>query len=158
MANPSKVKGTAFESNLIRYLQTALDDERIERRALHGAQDRGDVYGIRAHGFEGIAECKDYARYSEYDLDRWKEQTLAERDNADAGFALLVVHRKGKSAKAGSASFGKNVAWLTVADLRRISGSKDAPPMADPFEDEEYLWCSMALEDVVVLMGGGEDG
>lgn len=152
MANPSKAKGTAFETNVVRYLQTALDDERIERRALHGAADRGDVYGIRAHGLEGIAECKDYKRYGDADVREWERQTLTERDNAEAGFALLVIHRPGKSAKAGSKSFGQNLVRLTVADLKRIGGS----PTDGPFEDEEYIWCAITLEDAVALMLGGD--
>lgn len=150
MTNPSKAKGTAFETNVVRYLQDALDDERIERRALHGAADRGDVYGIRAHGLEGIAECKDHKRYADADLREWERQTLAERDNAEAGFALLVIHRPGKSAKAGSKSFGQNLVRLTVADLKRIGGAQ----AGGAFDDEEYIWCAVTLEDAVALMLG----
>lgn len=152
MANPSKAKGTQWETNVVRYLQAALDDERIERRALHGAADRGDVYGIRAGGLEGIAECKDYKKFSDADVREWRRQTLVERDNADAGFALLVVHRPGKSAKAGSASFGQNHVMLTVADLKRITGAHTA----GLFDDEEFVWATLALEDVVALILKGD--
>lgn len=151
MANPSKAKGTAWETNVVRYLQNALDDERIERRALHGAADRGDVYGIRAHGLEGIAECKDHKRYSDADVRKWERQTLTERDNAEAGFALLVIHRPGKSAKAGVKSFGQNLVRLTVADLMRMSGRQ----AEGRFEDTEHIWCAITLEDAVALMLGG---
>lgn len=151
MANPSKAKGTAWETNVVRYLQEALDDERIERRALHGAADRGDVYGIRAHGLEGIAECKDYKRYGDADVREWERQTLTERDNAEAGFALLVIHRPGKSPKAGAKSFGQNLVRLTVADLMRMSGRQ----AESRFEDTEHIWCAITLEDAVALMLGG---
>ena len=151
MANPSKARGTSWETNVVRYLQAELEDERIERRALHGAADRGDVYGIRAHGYEGIAECKDYSRYTDYDLEQWMAQTLAERENAGADFALLVVHRRGKSAKAGAKSFGQNVVWVTVGDLMRLSGIGDGP---GEWADAEFIWTSMRLEDACALMQG----
>lgn len=146
-----KDRGTAFETALVRYLREQLDDDRIERRAPHGSSDMGDVFGIRAHGWRGIAECKDYARYTDYDLGQWMRQTLVERDNADADFAMLVVHRRGKSAKAGAASFGKNVVWVTVGDLMRMGGLASG---TSPWEDAEFVWVSTRLEDAVQLMLG----
>ena len=53
-----KALGTAWETAVVRYTQAQLGDERIERRALHGARDMGDVHGLFAHGYEGIIECK----------------------------------------------------------------------------------------------------
>ena len=50
MGSRQKAKGTRFESSVVRYMREALGDDRIERRALHGTQDMGDIYGIRAHG------------------------------------------------------------------------------------------------------------
>ena len=43
-------KGTAFETALVRWLRERLGDGRIERRALHGSRDIGDVYGLVCHG------------------------------------------------------------------------------------------------------------
>lgn len=146
-----RAKGTAFESNVVLYLQDALGDPRIERRALHGAADRGDVYGIRAHGLEGIAECKDHKTYGDTLLREWERQTLDERGNADADFALLVIHRRGKSAKWSQPSFGQNLVRLTVADLKRVGGSAGCV-----HEGDDETWCAMALEDVVALMVGGD--
>lgn len=150
--NQSKAKGTSFETNVVRYLQAELEDDRIERRALHGAHDRGDVYGIRAHGLHGIAECKDHKTYADGLLRAWERQTLAERDNADADFALLVIHRRGKSAKWTQPSFGQNIVRLTVADLMRIGGRWEA---RQNYDDDEFMWCSMTLADAVCLMRGG---
>lgn len=153
MANPSKSKGTAFETNVVRYLQESLGQPEIERRALHGSHDLGDVHRIAAHGLSGIAECKDYREYCDADLARWRSQTLAERENAGAGFALLVVHRRGRSSKWDRPSFGENVVWLTVADLMRIG----ALGSAGPWDDAEYVWVSMRLCDACDLMRyGGE--
>lgn len=86
----------------------------------------GDVYGIRAHGHEGIMECKRVERLSDGLLDKFKAQALAERDNADADFVLLSVWRKGKGyqARDGKApkSFGENVCYVTIEDLLKIAG------------------------------------
>lgn len=154
MANRSKAKGTQFESAVVRWLRSMLDDERIERRALHGAKDMGDVFGIRAHGYEGIAECKDYRAWSRADLERWKAQTLAERDNADAGFALLVVHRHGCNSKADSPSFGENHCFVTIGDLMRISGMGEPK---SPWADAEFVWVDLRLADAASLIQyGGE--
>jgi Holliday junction resolvase len=43
--NPSKTKGTAFESAIVRYL-TENGHPHAERRALAGAADRGDIAGL----------------------------------------------------------------------------------------------------------------
>ena len=144
-------KGTKFESSVVTYLRRELGQPDIERRALHGGRDMGDVYRIAAHGLEGIAECKDYRSYTEYDVDRWKAQTLEERENAGAGFALLVIHRRGKSAMADSPSFGHNVVWVTVADLMAMSGLGGA----SQWDDAAFTWVSLRLCDACDLMMRG---
>lgn len=154
MTNRSKDKGTKFETAVVRYLRVMLEDDRIERRALHGSHDMGDIHGLRCHGYEGIAECKDYKEWARADLDRWKAQTIAERDNADAGFALLVVHRRGCSAQATSHSFGENDCYLTIGDLMRISGMGEPE---SPWADAEWVWARITIADAAVLMQfGGE--
>jgi hypothetical protein len=45
MANPSKAKGTAWESKIVAALQRA-GWPYAERRTLSGAQDKGDIAGI----------------------------------------------------------------------------------------------------------------
>lgn len=45
MTNPSKAKGTAWESAIVAYL-TDLGWQHIERRTLAGSNDRGDIAGI----------------------------------------------------------------------------------------------------------------
>ena len=120
--------GTAYETANVAYARERTGDGRIERRAQHGAHDMGDVYGIRAHGHEGIMECKRVERVSDALLDRFKEQALNERDNADADFVLLSVWRRGKGYKAvgGKApkSFGENVCYVTIEDLLKMAGGR----------------------------------
>ncbi len=120
--------GTAYETANVAYARERTGDSRIERRAQHGSRDMGDVYGIRAHGHEGIMECKRVERLSDALLDRFKEQALNERDNADADFVLLSVWRKGKGYQARDGkppkSFGENACWLTIEDLLKIAGGR----------------------------------
>lgn len=117
MANKPKAKGTNFETDCVRGLQRELGDKRIERRSLHGAKDMGDIYGIRAHGYEGIAEAKNYAKWGAADLAKWQRQTEAERGNADADFALLIVHKDG----CGTKRWRENHCWLQLRDLACIA-------------------------------------
>lgn len=92
MVNKPKNKGTSFETAVVRYLRWALDDPRIDRMALHGNNDTGDITGIYYAGERVVVECKNtkqpnYAKY-------W-QQTLDEMGNADTCFAALVRHRPG---------------------------------------------------------------
>lgn len=149
MANPSKDKGTAFETAVVRYMRARLKDERIERRALHGAKDMGDVFGIRAHGFEGIAECKAHATVTPSLIERWRDETLDERGNADADFALLVVKRPRKS-------ICEAACHVTVTDLTRI-----IPPHVAGFSRwspaaGDCHWVQMTLGEACSLIGGEE--
>ncbi len=149
MANKPKAKGTSFETQCVRALQRELEDTRIERRALHGSHDFGDIYGIRAHGSEGIAEAKNYAKWGAADLRKWQEQTIAERGNADADFALLIVHKDGCGAK----RWRDNHCYLQLRDLARIAG-----PSLTVLGAEEMLdvWVHMTVGHVCDLIMGKE--
>lgn len=149
MTNRPKKKGTAFETKCVDFLRERLDDDRIERRALHGSLDMGDLYGIWAHGLAGIAECKDYASWSDADLEHWQDETLRERGNADADFALLIVHRTGCGAK----RFHLNHVWLTLGDFLRIDGHKD---FSDQYNVDlrDDVWVCITLEDACRCMEG----
>ena len=50
MSNPSKQKGTAFETAVVEYLKAR--GIACERRALHGNTDKGDIAGIKDWTFE----------------------------------------------------------------------------------------------------------
>lgn len=141
MSNPSKQKGTAFESAVRRHMRLRLADDRIDRRALHGSKDLGDLYGIFCHGFEGIAECKCYRSYSEGDVALWRAQTLAERGNADADFGLLVV-------KEFRRPTGLSTVHVTLRDLACLCREIDR-------SEAEWLdgrWVRMTLDECCDLM------
>lgn len=89
MSNQSKRKGTAAESEVIRYLQSR-GRPHAERRALSGAQDRGDVAGIPGV----VIEVKDTKAES------WGthlNETLTEQRNAKAAVGLLIRKRVRKT-------------------------------------------------------------
>ena len=140
-----KAKGTAWETAVVRYMRAQLDDERIERRALHGSHDMGDIHGLWAHGFSGIVECKAVRAAGAKALSEWQHQTLDERDNADAGFALLVV----KNFNHGT---GDALCWLTLRDLSRIS----LPLRVNDgwMERADETWACLPLSVACALMRG----
>ena len=145
MTNIPKRRGTAFESAVVRYLRERTGDERIERRALHGSKDMGDIYGIYAHGNSGIAECKAHKSYGPALLAQWREQTLAERGNADADFAVLVV-------KVPQAPIGECIAHVTIRDLFRVGCGHFSPAHYNRVCDE--MWVMMTLSELAGLIIG----
>ena len=127
--NKSKEAGTAYEESVRRFISVALGQPGIERRALHGVNDMGDIFGIDVHGFECIAECKSVRRP---DIDAYRAETLSERDAAGADIGILVC--AGYSAPSEAFPQGKRlptrlstvhvthsglallVPWLTLAE------------------------------------------
>lgn len=92
MANPSKNKGTQFETDVVRYAQ-ANGFRYSERRALAGNLDKGDATlcpGV-------ILEMKAWADYSDGDIVKWQAETACEKKNANASIAILVVKRARKN-------------------------------------------------------------
>lgn len=152
MANRSKSKGTAFETACRNWLAARMGDPRIERRALHGSKDMGDIYGLVAHGCAtGIVECKCHATVTPSLVAEWQDQTEAERCNADADFAILAIKTPGVGAK----SFGRTRARLTLRSLLAAAGLSYEVGMASEAALDEWVECD--LETVCSLVeGGGE--
>ena len=140
-----KQRGTEFETAVVRYMRSQLDDERIERRALHGSHDMGDVHGLWAHGFEGIAECKAVRAAGAKALAEYQRQAIDERENADADFALLVC-------KNFNHSVGEAFCWVTLRDIARIA----LPLMVcDGWLDAaDETWVCLPLSTACALMRG----
>lgn len=138
-----KAKGTAFETAVVRYMRAQLDDDRIERRALHGSKDMGDIHGLYSHGYSGIVECKAVRDVGAKALEEYQGQTLDERGNADADFALLVV-------KNFNHSVGEAFCWVTLRDLARIA----LPLMVNDgwLDAADEVWVCMPLSTACALM------
>lgn len=141
-----KQKGTAFERMVANYMSAFLDDDRIDLIRTHGSMDRGDVGPVYCHGrYRGLVECKDYAEWGPSLLEGWKAETDRERGNADADFALLVVHKR----KCGKSKCGLQHCYMTVRDLARISGFE--PDEAWP-ESFAGMWVETTLGDACALI------
>ena len=132
--NKSKKKGTEFESKFVRYLRDGLDDERPERLALHGAQDHGDVGHIHKQVTSKLVA-------------EWREQTLAERENTDADFALLVVDVYGKP-------MGQSQVHVTIRDLARICLGMRVATTPNLSALYDGSWVVMSLDEAIYLMRG----
>lgn len=130
---------------MLHYVRAALDDERPERRVLHGSKDMGDIAHVYAHGFEGIIECKRSQKLGAAIMAEFQRQTTDERENADADFALLVV----KNFNHGT---GEGFCWVTIRDLTRIClGIDGHGELADLYDD---VWVCMPLSTACALMRG----
>lgn len=92
MGNASKRKGSAFEVATSNFLAEALQDDRIERRTLHGVYDRGDIAGVRFAGKRVVVECKAEKTLK---IAEWLREAEAERANDGAAFGVVVAKRKG---------------------------------------------------------------
>ncbi|WP_282941962.1 hypothetical protein [Bifidobacterium pullorum] len=88
----AKRAGARFEQAVAHYLSWALNDERIERRHLSGAKDRGDITGILFDGHRVVIECKDTSRM---DIAQHLREAEEEADNDDALFYAVVQKRRG---------------------------------------------------------------
>lgn len=85
-----KQKGTAFETAIVEYLQNLLCDNTIERRALSGTCDRGDISGVTFCGHRMTLECKNENRMRLAEYIR-EAETEAANDNARY---YAVIHKK----------------------------------------------------------------
>ncbi|MGN0076240.1 MAG: hypothetical protein ACI38Z_04625 [Parafannyhessea sp.] len=146
----AKEKGTRFESAVVAYLRRELGDGRPHRAAPAGARDLGDVHGLWARGLPGIAECKNYSDWGRSDLSRWRAETLAERGNAGASWAALVVHRRGLSTDPAGPTFGLNPVEMTLHDLLALAG-------AEPGQGSGGVWVRIDMAGLAGLMRGDMD-
>lgn len=144
MANPSKKKGTAFETLCRDKLASRLGDERIHRKSLSGHSDKGDLGGLYAHGLTGMVECKD-AKVQR--LADWKRQTIVEKGNADADFAVLIVHEPGK----GFSHFMENSAYMTLGDLLKVAS---VSKVSITFKAHLDRWVRITVGDLCDMVEG----
>lgn len=90
IVNPSKRKGTAFETLVVRWLQDN-GFPFAERRALAGSYDKGDIAGV-----PGIAlECKATKAFTPSEF---VDEANIEAHNAGVPTGVAIVKRRGKGA------------------------------------------------------------
>ena len=114
MTNPSKARGTRLERTVAVYLAAALNDDRIERRALNGTKDRGYIAGVRTPtGDRVVIEVKNTARMS---IGVWINEVEVEKGNDDARVGVCVHKRYGKAAP------GEQLVTMRLEDFARVLG------------------------------------
>ena len=87
MGNPKKQKGTAAETAVVKYLKEN-GFTQVERRALQGNQDKGDVSGI-----EGVViEVKDHKTIT---LSEWMKELKVEMANANVTMGAVIAKKRG---------------------------------------------------------------
>lgn len=88
MVNPSKRKGTSWESEVVSFLQSH-GWRYAERRALNGNLDRGDIAGVPGVVIEA-KNCKTIA------LGPWLDEAHVEAENDHADLGVVWFKRRGK--------------------------------------------------------------
>ena len=89
MTNRSRTKGTSAETAVVDFYR-ANGHPHAERRAFHGAQDRGDVAGIVGV----VTEVKNCDRLA---LAEWVDEALTEQGNDRADLAVVFHKRRGRT-------------------------------------------------------------
>ena len=98
MSNPSKSKGTAWESAIVSFLQSA-GWPYVERRTLAGSKDRGDIAGIPGLVIE--AKATKTAALGAYVDEANAEAVNDSANNFPSSLGVAWLKRRGKSS-AGS--------------------------------------------------------
>jgi Holliday junction resolvase len=111
MSNPSKQKGTSFETLIKEYL-CAKGFKAAHRTALSGGYDTGDINGIaNLHTDRDVAvQCKNQKKFN---LSGWLDATVEQAERLDNAVPLLVVKRPGK----GAHSLDDTYAVMRLCDL-----------------------------------------
>jgi hypothetical protein len=133
--------GTATETAVVRYLQTALGVPEVERRRLRGREDAGDVAGIPglAWSVKGGAYAQ---RASDLDVARWLAEAETQRRHARADHAVLVMKRAGY----GAARAGHWWAVMTMDACAKLASCYPRPTL--PYDAP----VRMTLETAVALL------
>ena len=84
----SKQKGTSAESAFVKNERVLESFPNVERRALSGVNDMGDVSGAVGLVFE-------IKNHKTYKFPEWLKETEVERVNAKADYGILVVKPNG---------------------------------------------------------------
>lgn len=106
----AKKAGTAFETAIAAYLARELESDYIERRRLTGANDRGDITGVRdSRGQRLVLELKDYG--GRLTPGPWVEEAHIEMGNDSAVAGVVVAKRR------GTTNPGAQFVLMTVNDL-----------------------------------------
>lgn len=111
----ARAAGTSFATWLVEYWRKAFGTRTIERRALTGRKDEGDIAGLNCHLGPIAVEVKNHNRI---DLAGWIQEAQIEASNADAAFGIVVAKRRGY----GRESMGDQYVITRLEDYTRLLG------------------------------------
>jgi len=118
----AKKAGASFERRIADHLAAVLEDDRIDRRVKSGANDRGDIGGVRVHGQRLVIETKNYG--GRLMPGPWIAEAQTEAGNDDALAGIVIAKRRGTTRP------GAQYVLMTVDELTTLlTGHK-------PQEDE----------------------
>lgn len=83
-------KGTRGENEIVDFLRRA-GFPNVERKALHGTRDEGDLTGIPSWAIS-VKNCR------EHRLGEWLDELRVQMIHAKALFGVVIFKRRGKSA------------------------------------------------------------
>lgn len=121
----AKQAGTQMERLVAEFLSFRLADDRIERRAKNGSNDRGDVTGVKTiTGARVVIEVKNTHRDN---LPAWIREAAIEAGNDDAPIGV-VAHKKH-----GSANPADQYVSMTLETFARLlEGGVSSAPVIIP--------------------------
>lgn len=112
----SKQKGTMFETAIVNMLRHELHTNSIERRALNGTKDRGDISGVTFCGQRMVVECKNQARMN---LSEYFKEARDEAMNDNATY-WVVIHKRPRVSVTSNMTSGEQYATLPAGLLARM--------------------------------------
>lgn len=109
----AKQAGATFERQVADFLAAQLEDDRIDRRVKTGANDKGDIAGLRTiRGAKVVVECKNYG--GQFNVTTWLKEAEKERINDNATFGVVVAKRR------GTAQPGEQVVFMDLDTFAKL--------------------------------------
>lgn len=129
MSNPSKQRGTAWESEIVSFLKSC-GWPYVERRTLGGSKDRGDIAGIPGVVIEAKATKTAL-------LGAYLDEAHLEADNDGANLGAVWMKRRGHT----SAGNGYVIVdgWTFAALLQEAGYGGNDPSVSTATTDDDDL-------------------
>ena len=157
VSNPSKAKGTRFESAVCDYLRWALDDERIQRLTLHGNKDVGDIGNVYFHGQPVVLECK--ATRTPNWRKHWAECEV-EMGNRDTELGWAIRKQPGLGIDTRN-KVGAHLAYTRKQTYFQMTDMLNNPQLANQFDmwsqpiPRNPLLIGLTLNQLATLLNNG---